>query len=83
VAARVETEWTYLGLQVLRVENEFLRLDILPELGAKIFNLIHKEADRNVLCHSGPTSITIGLVAGMSLSLMVLNACTRVKCCRI
>ena len=42
MAARVETEWTYRNLRVLRLENEFLRLDILPELGAKVYNLIHK-----------------------------------------
>lgn len=52
MVARVETEWTYLGLQVLRLENECLRIDILPELGAKIYNLIHKEVDRNVLWHN-------------------------------
>jgi len=52
MAARVETEWSYRNLRVLRLENEFLRLDILPELGAKVYNLIHKEADRNVLWHN-------------------------------
>ena len=52
MAARVETHWSYRGLQVLQLENEYLRLDILPELGAKIYNVIHKGADRNVLWHN-------------------------------
>jgi hypothetical protein len=52
MAARVETEWTYRGLRVVRIENELVRLDILPELGAKVYNLIHKAADRNVLWHN-------------------------------
>lgn len=52
MAARVETGWSYLSLQVLRIENEHLRLDIMPELGAKVYNLIHKGADRNLLWHN-------------------------------
>ena len=34
------------------VENEFLRLTVLPELGAKIFDIVHKETGRNVLWHN-------------------------------
>ncbi len=52
MSARVETEWSYRGLRVLRLENELVRLDILPELGAKVYNLIHKAADRNLLWHN-------------------------------
>jgi hypothetical protein len=52
MVARVEAQWRYRDLRVLRLENEFLRLDILPELGAKIYNLIHKHADRNILWHN-------------------------------
>ncbi|HVB73708.1 MAG TPA: hypothetical protein VNE38_09155 [Ktedonobacteraceae bacterium] len=52
MAARLETEWRYRDLRVVRLENELLRLDILPELGAKIYNLIHKSADRNMLWHN-------------------------------
>jgi hypothetical protein len=49
MAARVETGWGYLGLQVLRIENEHLRLDILPKLGAKVYNLIHRGQFRQPL----------------------------------
>lgn len=52
MAARVETNWRYRELRVVRIENELMRLDILPEPGAKIYNLIHKAADRNVLWHN-------------------------------
>ena len=52
MTVRLETDWTYHGLRVLRLENELLRLDILPELGAKIYNLIHKAVDRNALWHN-------------------------------
>ncbi|HKV58661.1 MAG TPA: hypothetical protein VJO32_10275 [Ktedonobacteraceae bacterium] len=52
MAAFIETQWRYHDLRVVRLENELLRLDILPELGAKIYNLIHKPADRNLLWHN-------------------------------
>jgi hypothetical protein len=52
MAARLETDWTFRGLRALRLENELVRLDLFPELGAKIYNLIHKAADRNVLWHN-------------------------------
>lgn len=52
MAAFIETQWRYRDLRVVRLENELLRLDILPELGAKIYNLIHKPADRNLLWHN-------------------------------
>lgn len=52
MTVRVETGWSYQGLHVLQLENEYMRLDILPELGAKIYNVIHKASDRNVLWHN-------------------------------
>lgn len=52
MSARVETEWKYRDLRVVRLENELLRLEILPELGAKIYNLVLKAVDRNVLWHN-------------------------------
>ncbi len=34
------------------VENEQLRLSVLPELGAKIYDVLHKETGQNVLWHN-------------------------------
>lgn len=48
----VDTHWRYNGLQVVRIENEHLQIDILPEAGGKIYNFIHKPSDRNLLWHS-------------------------------
>lgn len=49
---RVDTQWHYHGLQVVRLENEQICLDVLPELGAKIYNLIHRPSNRNLLWHN-------------------------------
>ena len=48
----IDTEWEYRGLRVVRLENEVIRIDILPELGAKIWNLVHKPTGRNLLWHN-------------------------------
>ncbi len=45
----IDTHWQYNGLRVVRLENEHLCVDILPELGAKIYNLVHKPSGRNLL----------------------------------
>jgi len=49
---RIDTNWKYHGLQVVRLENELICLDVFPELGAKIYNLIHRPSDRNLLWHN-------------------------------
>lgn len=49
---RVDTHWQYYGLQVVRLENELICLDTLPELGAKIYNFIHRPSNRNLLWHN-------------------------------
>ncbi len=46
---RVDDRWSYAGLQVIRLENRWLALDVLPALGGKILHLIDKGGDRNVL----------------------------------
>jgi hypothetical protein len=48
----VDTHWQYRGLQVVRLENELISIDILPELGGKIYNFIHLPSDRNLLWHN-------------------------------
>src|SRR5512140_222495 len=45
----VDTNWKYRGLQVVRLENELLCIDVLPELGAKIWNIVHRPTGRNLL----------------------------------
>lgn len=43
------TEITRGGLRILQLENESLRLNILPEIGAKILSLFDKKSARNIL----------------------------------
>jgi hypothetical protein len=47
--AFVDLDWKYHGLQVVRLENEFVSIDVLPELGAKIYNFVHRPSNRNLL----------------------------------
>lgn len=46
---RIETDWKYCDCRVLRLETAELRLDVMPELGGKIYHWIDKESDRDVL----------------------------------
>lgn len=46
------SEWTFRGLQALIVENTRLRVTILPELGGKIWSIIAKGPDREMLWHN-------------------------------
>ena len=43
--------WSYRGFEVVVFENEKLRLTILPEIGAKIHQMIDKRIDRDLLFH--------------------------------
>jgi hypothetical protein len=52
VTLAIDTNWRYRGLRVVRLENEIIRLDVFPEVGAKIFNFVHKPSDRNLLWHN-------------------------------
>jgi len=49
---QIDTHWQYCGLRVLRLENDWVMVDILPELGGKIYSLIHKASGRNLLWHN-------------------------------
>lgn len=46
---RVSTDWTYHGLRVVSLENRLLRLVILPEAGAKIWQITYKPEDAELL----------------------------------
>jgi hypothetical protein len=52
VTVRLDSNWTYHGFQALVLENSQIRAVILPELGAKIWSLILKPADREMLWHN-------------------------------
>ena len=52
MTTRLDTQWQYRGLQVVRLENDLLCVDVLPELGAKIWNLVHKPSGTNLLWHN-------------------------------
>lgn len=51
-AVRVDTHWRYRNLQAIVLENRELRVVILPELGAKVWEFVHKPSDRNLLWHN-------------------------------
>ena len=52
MTCRIDTNWTYRGLDCVRLENDRLAIDILPELGGNIFRLIDKARDHDVLWKS-------------------------------
>jgi galactose mutarotase-like enzyme len=47
----VSFDWSYRGFQACTLENEFLRVTVLPQVGAKIHQMIFKPADRDLLYH--------------------------------
>ncbi|WP_127354568.1 DUF5107 domain-containing protein [Actinacidiphila soli] len=52
MSARVSSEWSYRGLQALVMDNEFLRVVVLPELGGKIWQLTAVRSGRDFLWHN-------------------------------
>jgi hypothetical protein len=48
---QVSTEWTYRGLDVILLENEHLRVIVLPQLGGKIWSIVDKRRDHELLWH--------------------------------
>jgi hypothetical protein len=51
MSVRFDAHWQYRGLRALVLENEQLRAVILPELGAKVWSLVYKPIDREMLWH--------------------------------
>jgi hypothetical protein len=45
----VNTEWSYRGLRAIVLENRLLRATILPEAGAKIWQITYKPLDADLL----------------------------------
>jgi hypothetical protein len=52
LACSIDGRWTYEGLRCVRLENEHLAVEVLPELGGKIYRLIDKARDLDVLWKS-------------------------------
>ena len=52
MAVRFDADWTYRGFRALMLENERLRVVVLPELGGKIWSIVHKPRDRELLWHN-------------------------------
>jgi hypothetical protein len=52
MSCRFDPHWAHHGLECLRVENEHVALDVLPQLGGKIQRLVDKVRDADVLWHS-------------------------------
>lgn len=48
----VDVNWRYRGFQTLMLENSLLRVDIYPELGAKVYNFTYKPYGHNFLWHN-------------------------------
>ena len=47
----VQLGWAYRGFDVVMLENERLRVSVVPELGAKVHQFIDKALDRDLLYH--------------------------------
>ena len=51
----VNSDWSYRGLRVVTLENRFLRVAILPEAGAKIWQVTYKPLDVDLLWNNSRT----------------------------
>ncbi|WP_123040420.1 DUF4432 family protein [Cohnella candidum] len=49
MSARVDTDWTYRGIRTVMLENEWLKVVLMPELGAKIWQITYKPRGRELL----------------------------------
>jgi hypothetical protein len=50
-ATRISLDWSYRGFPACVLENELLRVTVIPATGAKVHELILKPADRDLLFH--------------------------------
>ena len=59
---RVNTDWTYRGLRVVTLENRYLRVLVLPDAGAKIWQITYKPFDADLLwnnCRNSPARLAL------------------------
>ena len=52
---RIDSESVWRGMRAVHIENRFFRAIFLPELGGKLWSLIDKISDREVLWHNPRT----------------------------
>jgi len=52
MTTRVSSDARIHGLRAIELENDWLRVSILPDVGAKIYDLIWKPTGRNILWHN-------------------------------
>jgi hypothetical protein len=48
---RISFDWAYRGLATCILENDLLRVTVVPEVGAKVHEMVYKPSDRDVLFH--------------------------------
>lgn len=59
----LDTNWHYKGLQAVHLENGLVSIDVLPQLGAKIYSFVHKPSGTDLLWHNprlGPAPVHFG-----------------------
>lgn len=59
----IDPDWTYLSHRAFILENRMLRVIVLPELGGRIWSMVYKPLDREVLWHNPrirPQRVTFG-----------------------
>jgi hypothetical protein len=76
------------GLRTVELENDWFWVTLLPEVGAKIYDLVWKPTGRNYLWHNpriapkmypiDAISITTGAAAGMTRFPLATNAMSTV-----
>lgn len=47
----LNTDWTFQGFPIVRLENRTLKVDVVPALGGKIWSLEHRPSQREFLWH--------------------------------
>lgn len=50
--SEVTDDWSYRGLRAVILQNEKLRVSVFPEVGARVFDIIHVPSQTNVLWHN-------------------------------
>ena len=51
MATRLDSRWQYNGLRALVLDNPALQVVLFPETGARVYSIIHKPTDTNLLWH--------------------------------
>ena len=47
----VQLGWSYKGFEVVFLENDLLRVAVVPQIGAKIYQFVDKSINRDLLYH--------------------------------